>query len=106
MSPPPGNPTQVAEMDDTRVGGDAQGESDDAPFPMFQQAGVDNDEDVKGCKETVDSTRDKNEQGDQNEIEEKLNVVDGTEPVRILPEQDIGYRKRIDSQNEGLKELK
>ena len=31
-----GHPTQVAEVNDTGVAGDTQGEGDDTPFPMFQ----------------------------------------------------------------------
>ena len=31
-----GHPTQVAEVNDAGVAGDTQGESDNAPFPMFQ----------------------------------------------------------------------
>ena len=74
---------------DSRVRGDTQGQSDDPTIPALEQAGINDDQDIKGCEDAVNSTRDEDEYRDQDEIEEKLDLIGQVGPVAVLPQQHV-----------------
>ncbi len=76
-------------MNNARVGGNAQRHSDNNRISILQQTGIDDDEHIEGCEQAVDPAGNENQRRDQNEIEEKLNIVNQIGMFCVLPEKYV-----------------